>query len=388
MNKKKESVKAFSYSNLQVMERRGKDGRKSYYVKVKKDGKGTTLTGKTKDEIKRKIDNFKEGKTEKEKKKKKFKSAWNEFLTERRSQVQDNTWRNYCEQYESHLKYFKDVNMSDITKEAIGEYVNNELKGLKPTTQADNVRVLFAFLNWAYDKGFTMEKFKKKDVPELYVSASISSQTKPKINVMSVQEYEAYRERYLNASLSGDMALLCDCGFYAGLRISECVGLRGMDITQTNAGPVIKVRQKAARGRDGHRIITVYSEILKSKNSRRTIPISDELYEKLKQRQGERDGHDVLFDGIVFSALSSRYSAIARKAHKDGVRTVTFHELRKSFLTRCAAAGMDPYTLQKIAGHDSIETTLKCYIGLGENDAAEKARETLNLKNQSKTGKK
>lgn len=387
MNKKKE-VKAFSYSNLQVKARRGKDGRKSYYVKVKKDGKGTTLTGKTKDEIKRKIDDFKAGKTEKAEKKKKFKSAWNEFLTERRGQVQDNTWRNYCEQYESHLKYFSAMDMTAITKEAIGEYVSRELTGLKPTTQADNVRVLFAFLNWAYDKGFIKEKLKKKDVPELYVSASISSQTKPKINVMSVKEYEAYRERYLTASLSGDMALLCDGAFYAGLRISECVGLRGMDVTQTEAGPVIKVRQKAARGRDGHHIITIYSEILKSKNSRRTIPISEDLYEKLKQRQGERDGHDVLFDGIVFSALSSRYSAIARKAQKDGAKTVTFHELRKSFLTRCAAAGMDPYTLQKIAGHDSIETTLKCYIGLNEDDAAEKARETLNLKNQSKTGEK
>lgn len=48
------------------------------------------------------------------------------------------------------------------------------------------------------------------------------------------------------------------------------------------------------------------------------------------------------------------------KAAKLG-RELTHHILRYTFATLCAEDGMNPYVLQKLMGHSSIETTMKIY---------------------------
>lgn len=41
---------------------------------------------------------------------------------------------------------------------------------------------------------------------------------------------EEYKKLYLQDRCGGDFALACDLCFYAGLRISEAIGLREIDI--------------------------------------------------------------------------------------------------------------------------------------------------------------
>jgi integrase len=55
------------------------------------------------------------------------------------------------------------------------------------------------------------------------------------------------------------------------------------------------------------------------------------------------------------SALRKRYAS-ARKA--SGVRPVRFHDLRHTFGTRMAAAGVPMRTLQEWMGHRDIQTTM------------------------------
>ena len=52
---------------------------------------------------------------------------------------------------------------------------------------------------------------------------------------------EEYKKLYLQDRCGGDFALACDLCFYAGLRISEAIGLRGIDIDKAETGYNVKV---------------------------------------------------------------------------------------------------------------------------------------------------
>jgi site-specific recombinase XerD len=49
------------------------------------------------------------------------------------------------------------------------------------------------------------------------------------------------------------------------------------------------------------------------------------------------------------------------------IEDVTLHTMRHTFCTRLAAAGVDVRTIQELAGHEEIETTMK-YVHLVERN--------------------
>lgn len=388
--KMKEKIKAFRYHGRQVSLVRGKRGDR-YRASVWHDGRNYILTGRTKDEIKQLIDGCEKGSLARQQKssddKMSFKEAWKQFLQARRGKVQENTYRKYVQVYNSHLHYFDAYAMNDITPDIIDSFVVNELKGLKRWTIETHMRVLFAFLRWCYDNGKMSRLITKGDITALWQARSITSQQTTTIHTMTIDEYERYKKTYLYNRAGGDFALACDLCFYAGLRISEAIGLRGVDVAITDGGYIIAVRQKAAITLDDKgRKKQIFSEILKSKNSRRTIPIDDRLATRLTRRAEQNEDKDgTILTRLNICTVTSHHSVInsrirrdnAKREEKGKIKIITLHELRKSYLTRCALSGMDVYTLQKIAGHDSIETTRKHYINITDNDAAERARRIM-----------
>lgn len=61
----------------------------------------------------------------------------------------------------------------------------------------------------------------------LWITKLIAKQQGSKIHTMMIEEY---KKLYLQDRCGGDFALACDLCFYAGLRISEAIGLREIDI--------------------------------------------------------------------------------------------------------------------------------------------------------------
>ena len=49
-----------------------------------------------------------------------------------------------------------------------------------------------------------------------------------------------------------------------------------------------------------------------------------------------------------------------------GVENATFHDLRATCVTEWFEQGMMPHEIQRLAGHSSIETTMKYYVGFRE----------------------
>lgn len=138
-----------------------------------------------------------------------------------------------------------------------------------------------------------------------------------------------------------------------GLRQGELLALRWRDI-DWKAGKV-RVRQNHVRGHWG---------TPKSRRGSRSVPLANRLAVELKRHF--KQSHYRADDDLVFghphtgnvldhSGLVRRYK-MALKA--GGVREVRFNDLRHTFGTRMAAAGVPMRTLQEWMGHRDIKTTL------------------------------
>jgi integrase len=140
---------------------------------------------------------------------------------------------------------------------------------------------------------------------------------------------------------------------WTGLRQGELVALRWRDVDWT-AGR-IRVRQSYVRGE--------YTSP-KSRRGVRSVPLADRVAAELErhsQRSHYQDDDDLVFGHPLIgkpldrSKLLKRFKAACRRA---GVREVRFHDLRHTFGTRMAAAGVPMRTLQEWMGHRDFKTTL------------------------------
>jgi integrase len=138
-----------------------------------------------------------------------------------------------------------------------------------------------------------------------------------------------------------------------GLRKGELVALRWQDVDWQARR--IRVRRNYTRGAFG---------TPKSRRSTRAVPLADEVAGALdrlfKSSRWQADG-DLVFAHPVTGEVQaksniSRRMGVALKA--AGVDEHRFHDLRHTFGTRAAAAGVPMRTLQEWMGHVDIQTTM------------------------------
>jgi integrase len=138
-----------------------------------------------------------------------------------------------------------------------------------------------------------------------------------------------------------------------GLRQGELRALRWRDVDWT--AQRVRVRQNYVRGEFG---------TPKSRRSTRSVPMADELggeLERLFQRSRWQGEDDLVFahpatGGVQPQANITRRMRRALKA--AGLNEVhRFHDLRHTFGTRMAAAGVPLRTLQEWLGHRGLTTT-------------------------------
>jgi integrase len=139
-----------------------------------------------------------------------------------------------------------------------------------------------------------------------------------------------------------------------GLRQGELVALRWLDIDWTASR--IRVRQNYVRGEFG---------TPKSRRSTRSVPMADEVageLERLFQASAAQAEGDLVFADprtlgpLQRGTLYDRYADALTAARLPGHHT--FHDLRHTFGTRMAAAGVPMRTLQEWMGHRDLQTTM------------------------------
>ena len=138
-----------------------------------------------------------------------------------------------------------------------------------------------------------------------------------------------------------------------GLRQGELIALRWMDIDWS--AQRIRVRRNYVRGEFG---------TPKSKRSTRSVPMANRVAGELHRLyvgsayQADDDlvfGHPDTGEPLDKSNLLKRYHRALTRA---GLRRLRFHDLRHTFGTRMAGAGVPMRTLQEWMGHRDFRTTL------------------------------
>jgi integrase len=137
-----------------------------------------------------------------------------------------------------------------------------------------------------------------------------------------------------------------------GLRQGELIGLRWRDVDF--AAQRVRVVSPYVRGEFNDP---------KSEDSGRSVPLASRVAEALGELRGRSlypadgdlvFGHPETGHPLDRSKLVRRFRAALGRA---GVRRVTFHELRHTFGTRMAAAGVPLRTIQHWMGHADAKTT-------------------------------
>ena len=161
-----------------------------------------------------------------------------------------------------------------------------------------------------------------------------------------------------------------------GLRRGELLGLKWSDIDWKNG--IIKVKRQIARV-DGK----VIEAPLKTKNSYRTVTISPQAMEVLKQQKAKTK------DEFVFPSLNggpispdSVNNMLKRVLARAGISKVRFHDLRHTFATVALQNGVDIKTVSGMLGHFSAGFTLDTYAHVttaAQKEAAQTIGNVLSL---------
>jgi len=154
----------------------------------------------------------------------------------------------------------------------------------------------------------------------------------------------------------------CYAASHIGLRRGEVCALK---VTDLNAAKSC-IELKATRDKFGEGSLKG-----RQKGETRTIPIPASIFEKL--RSFIKPGQIYLFTDRDFITGKERpihpdriSKTMQKLCQQAGVELLRFHDLRAAASSNLLRAGVDPFTIQRILGHSSIDTTA---IYIDENEA-------------------
>lgn len=163
-------------------------------------------------------------------------------------------------------------------------------------------------------------------------------------NVPAIKKTETKREfltldeLQLLAKTDCDLPTVKNAALFSaltGLRYSDVEKLTWQDIQGTDRdGYFIRFTQKKTKGVE-------------------TMPISHDAYNLLGER---KEAEEKTFPNMLYSAWQNQ--KIQDWVYKAGIyRKITFHSFRHTFATLQLTLGTDLYTISKLLGHKSINTT-------------------------------
>lgn len=340
------------------------DMSKRIKVRVDVNGKTKWATGATQQEVILAAANLiAEGKkTSEEGKKKKeaplFKEcAWRWLRVYKLPKVKPNTAYNYRHDMENHvLPAFGDKRIDEITPSDIQGFLNSKRNKAKST-----VHHIWLILHGTFSTAL-WDGYIDRDPTEDAKRYSMS-RTKVTREALSA-EHIADIISHLD-ELSGNDKVLLAVLIFTGMRRSEALGLRWEDIDFKRN--LIHV-QRAVTFKFNQPVVGT----TKSNAGVRMVPLDAKLkaiLEPLRQLRGYVIGQD---EPLTETAYKRTWERIGKKIDLHGA---TAHVFRHTYITM-AASHVDIKTLQTIAGHSDISTTMNRYAH-GREDKIIAAGEAL-----------
>lgn len=226
-------------------------------------------------------------------------------------------------------------------------------KKLKPASVATYVAGSKAYLEWHRKHGSNLPVFSKADLPKNHRNSPTS--IKPDV----LLQYLSMASRQHKEPMRTALLLLPYCG------------LRGQEHVTLQLTNIKKMPVPAQNDRPATELITF---TVKGKGGKiRTVPLIMEgkpiLLEYLLRWRRIQPG-DYLFPMPGGSHLKARTlrQHVADIAKKIGSKHVKAHALRRTYLTTLHRQGISPAIIARIAGHESMQTTVDHYLEIEKED--------------------
>jgi integrase len=224
--------------------------------------------------------------------------------------------------------------------------------GLKATTVRGVKATLSAALSYAY----RMELVSTK-ITDRVSCPSTEIEERPFLNPMMARDLH-------RVSKSDPAGPLIAFGLFTGVRIGEALGLRWIDLDPEQR--ILKISKQLQRV-DG----SVGLRSLKSRSSRRNIPITSQIQEILSEQRTrfaslvgrEPFPDEPIFTNTTGSAWDARNVNRRLKSlcQEAGVPVISFHALRHTAATLALAGGGDLHSVKGMLGHSQIALTANLY---------------------------
>lgn len=216
---------------------------------------------------------------------------------------------------------------------------------------------------------------------------------KPKMRVLNADEQQRLVETVKSADQPCAFSFLF--ALFTGLRRGEILGLRWCDIDLKQQ--IVSVRHSLDETKDiGKTSYEVRLSPPKSQSAVRTIYLFDALAKDLHKHMDAQKQlkkacgfsfrkTDYVFEGKHFGYIRPRqyakyFNTICQKA---ALKNVTIHTLRHTFATRALETGMDIVTLSRLMGHSEPGFTMREYIHVLNDHKKENMERLSDLYKQS-----
>ena len=213
--------------------------------------------------------------------------------------------------------------------------------------------------------------FKVAQENGLVVRSPVSSMLKPggkktqEKTALTPQESEKLLARVRNRRAGTFLMIALN----TGLRRGEILALKWDDVDFEKK--IIRVRRNAVLLRSG----TTISDELKTNAGRRDVPLTAALEAHLAAEKERTHSQYILamqnHQPLTQSSYKSMWRLIERELPE---KRVTAHILRHTYITRLFEAGLDIKEIQYLAGHSSVDMTLRVYT---HYDRASREQKTI-----------
>lgn len=263
--------------------------------------------------------------------------------------------------------------LCDLRAEQIQEFLN----GLAEDYTSKYILMIKVVLSLSIMAAYRLQKIPRPIMDFVKEPKGIDNETRA---ALTKAEQETFKE-YIKGSYLETFFL---CALYTGMRSGELRGLQWGDIDSKKG--FITVQRTLHEEKGG----TFRIDIPKTEAGIRTIPIVPQLAEVLKTQQAFYNNvkGNILHMGsntdyvftvgnnypVTVQRMRRELQRIVDNIHADGKEfpdSLVLHELRHTFCSNCAMAGMAPKVLQKIMGHSNISVTLDTYTHVAEENKAD-----------------
>lgn len=229
-----------------------------------------------------------------------------------------------------------------LTDKAMNQFTDylrgRRAKPLSPVTIRSYSRDIRTFLNWA---GVERGRYRMPKEP------------KRLLNVLSRAEIEAMEGKATNERDRLIVRVMGD----TGIRVSELLGIRRIDLREGNRSYLVRVIGKGNKEREVGLPEATYRRL---KNFADPIRADTPIFVGQRRRNGE-------LVALTTSGARQVVKALAKAAHID--RRVWSHLFRHSYATHQLVRGVNPVILQKHLGHESLAMLSQTYSHILADDS-------------------